>query len=379
MYFGIKNLNMRHWACNFDMLEIKKVISVLHDNGKKGYLALNTIMYNNDIKKIKKILSIAKKAEVDAVILWDMAVLKLAKELGLRIHLSTQASVANFTALKFYHSLGVKRIVLARECGFLQIKEIINSVGKENLDCEIEVFAHGALCVSISGRCFLSHSSFSKSANRGMCLQPCRRKFLIKDIEEKNNEYILGQDYVLSAKDLCTIEFIDKLIQSGISAFKIEGRMRSAEYVGEVTSSYRQAMDSFFNGGLTPRKKKSLKKRLSATFNRGFSHGFFFSQPNDTGSEKGTSGYEKVFVGNVVKFYNKISVAEVSVINQGLRKGQNILIYGKNTPARVVAVAEMHQNHNQIDYAKKGERIGIKLPFRARRNDKVFLYELKNE
>ncbi|NQU94683.1 MAG: U32 family peptidase [Candidatus Omnitrophica bacterium] len=377
VYFGIKNLNMRHWAANFDMLEIKKVMSRLHDNGKKGYLALNTIMYNSDMKKIKKILENAKKANVDAVMLWDMAALQYAKDLKLKTHLSTQASVANFTALKFYHSQGVKRIVLARECNLSDIKEIIKNVKKEKLDCEIETFIHGALCVSISGRCFLSHASFSKSANRGMCLQPCRRAFLIKDTRDKENDYVLGTDYVLSTKDLCTIEFIDKLIESGISAFKIEGRMRSAEYVGEVTAVYREAIDSFFAGKLDPKSKKALKIRLSLTYNRGFTDGFFFSQPNDTGSKKGQSAYNKLFVGKVINFYNKVNVAGVSVIDNGIKKGQNVLICGKTTPARVAKIDEMHKDEIPVDSAKKGDRVGIKLPFKARRNDKVFLYELK--
>ena len=377
VYFGIKDLNMRHWAGNFDMLEMKKVMSLLHDNGKRGYLALNTVMYNTDIKKIKKILENAKIAKVDAVILWDMAVLKYAKDLLLKIHLSTQASVANFTALKLYHSLGVRRIVLARECKLSDIKEIVKSVKKEKLNCEIETFAHGALCVSISGRCFLSHHLFSKSANRGMCLQPCRREFLIKETQEKGNEYVLGKDYVLSAKDLCTVEFIDKLIETGISAFKIEGRMRSAEYVGEVTSVYREAIDSFVEGKLDSKKKKALKKRLSLTYNRGFTDGFFFAQPKDTGSRKGQSAYNKLFVGKVINFYSKVNVAGLSIIDNGIKKGQNVLICGKNTPARVIIVDEMHKDNSPIDHAKKGDMIGIKLPFKARRNDKVFLYELK--
>jgi len=375
VYFGIKNLNMRHWAANFDMLEIKKIMASLHKSGKKGYLALNTIMYNKDLVKIKKILSLAKKAKVDAIILWDMAVLRYAKALGLKVHLSTQASVSNFTALKFYNSLGVKRVVLARECSLTDIKKISNRIKKEKLDCEIEVFAHGALCVSISGRCFLSHDSFSQSANRGKCLQPCRRKFLITDIQEPDNEYVVGEDYVLSARDLCTVDFFDKLIESRINAFKIEGRMRSAEYVGEVTSVYREAIDSFFDKTLTSSKKKSLKKKLSLTYNRGLTDGFFFSRAKDTGSKLGTSAYDKSYIGKVVNFYTKVAAASVLLTNGDLKIGQNILIYGKTTPARVIKVGQMHKENTSIDYAKRGEAIGLKLPFRVRRNDKIFLYE----
>jgi len=377
VYFGIKDLNMRQGAGNFDILEIKKVISAIHQQGKQGYLTLNTIIYNSDIKKIKQILAKAKKAGVDAVVLWDMAVLEEARAIGLPVHLSTQASVANFSALKFYHSLGVKRIVLARECRLADIQRIIKNIKKEKLDCEIEVFIHGALCLSVSGRCLLSHYSFSKVANRGECIQPCRREFLIKENRD-GKEYVLGHDFLLSPRDLCTIDFIDKLIKSGISAFKIEGRGRSAEYVGEVTSVYKQAIDQFLKGGLGPALKKTLKEKLALTYNRGFTDGFFFEQDNQTGSKEGTSGYNKTYVGKIGKFYKKISVAEVRLINAPLKKGQNILVFGKTTPAQVATVEQLrNRDRAVINFAEKGELIAVKLPFRARPGDKVFLYELK--
>ncbi len=376
-YFGIKNLSMRHWAGNFDMLEMEKVMRALHEKHRKGYLALNTIIYNSEIKKIHAILKEAKRTKVDAVILWDMAVLKEVKALGLRAHLSTQASVSNFEALKFYYSSGVRRFVLARECSLSDIKEIIKNIKKEKLNAEIEVFAHGALCVSISGRCFLSQHSFGKSANRGMCYQPCRREFLIQDTDDKGAEYVIGKDYILSAKDLCAIDFIDELIKAGIDAFKIEGRMRSPEYVGEVTAAYRKAIDSYFAGTLNEKKKKNMKKDLTSAYNRGFTSGFFFSQDNKTGSPDGTSAHEKIYLGKVVNFYNKINVAAVSVVNNGLEKGKNVLIYGKTTPARTAKIDKIQKDHRSVMKASKGDAISIKLPFKARRNDKVFLYELK--
>ncbi len=376
VYFGVKNLNMRHGAGNFDLLELKKVVSQIHQKGKKGYLALNTIVYNSELKKVKRILSLAKQAGVDAIILWDMAVLQEVRDLGLRAHLSTQASVSNFSALKFYHSLGIKRFVLARECQLCDIREIIKNIKKEKLDCEVETFIHGALCLSISGRCLLSQYTFTRSANRGKCVQPCRREFLIKDMQG-GGEYVVGKDYVLSPRDLCSIEFIDQLIESGISAFKIEGRGRSAEYVGEVTAVYREAIDAYFAGKLKPNLKKALQQRLMLTYNRGFTSGFFFAPDNQTGSRQGTSRYNKIFVGTVTKFFNKISVAEVLLTNACLKQGQNILIFGKTTPAQVTTVKEIHQQNCSVKLAKKGERVGVKLPFRVRRNDKVFLYELK--
>lgn len=328
VYFGIKELNMRRAAENFDKLEIGKIISLLHQNGKKGYLTLNTIVYDREIAKIKKILRQAKDCGVDAVIAWDMGVLELANESGIPVHLSTQASVSNFASVKLFSSLGIKRIVLARECPLADIKDMVAKIKKQGLDCQIEVFIHGAMCVSISGRCLLSQHFFGKSANRGECFQPCRREYLIKDTA-RGDEYILGKDYVLSAKDLCTVDFIDQLIEAGISAFKIEGRMRSPEYTQVVTAVYRQAIDAFFEGKLNAPLKKSLRKRLETVFNRGFGTGFYLGQPRDTGSPRGSHGYEKVFLGEVTNFYRRINVAEVLLRSPGVCVDDEILILEK--------------------------------------------------
>ncbi len=377
VYFGVKSLNMRDKADNFDILEIKKVMDYLHKNKKKGYLALNIIVMNNEIYKVRRILEESKKAEVDAVILWDMAVLSMVKELDMRVHLSTQASVSNIESLKFFTKLGVKRIVLARECNLKDIKEMVNRIDKENIDCEIETFIHGAMCVSISGRCLLSEYSFGKSANRGKCLQPCRREYIIKDVQD-GMEYVLGKNYILSPKDLCTIDFIDDLIKSGVSAFKIEGRMRPSEYIKIVTLSYRKAIDSFFENKLTTDLKNDLKQDLKEVYNRGFSAGFYLGTPGKKAISKQLEHlYKKIFVGEVKKFYKKISVAEVLIQNGSLIKGDKLLFAGKKTQAEFSTVKEMQKNNEFIDQAKKGDFIGIKLPFRVRRNDKVFLWKKK--
>ncbi len=377
VYFGVKDLSMRNLATNFDILEIKKVITLLHEKKCKGYLALNTIIYNKEITKITKILKAAAKAGVDGVILWDMAVFTKARELGLKIHLSTQASVANFLALKEYASRGVKRVVLARECKLPDIREIALKLKKEKLDCEIEAFIHGAMCLSISGRCFLSEFTFSKSANRGKCLQPCRREYLITGVQEEC-QYVVGQDYLLSPKDLCTIDFIDKLIESGINVFKIEGRIRSSEYVGVVTSVYRRAIDAYFNGKLTKTLKDKLKKELTAVYNRGFSSGFYLGQPKESPNRFLENSYEKVYLGEVVKFYKKINVAEIKISNASLDKGKQILCIGKNTPASFTKVDNIQINHKFVDSLGKGEIGGVKLPFIVKRKDKVFLWQKKS-
>ncbi|MFH1360955.1 MAG: peptidase U32 family protein [Candidatus Omnitrophota bacterium] len=376
VYFGIKGLNMRHQAANFDLYEIKKVMAFLRVQKRKGYLALNVIVMNQELGKVEKALQEAKRAKVDAVILWDKAVFSLAKKLKLRIHLSTQESVSNTESVRFYAHLGVKRIVLARECTLADIQQIVRELKKEKIHCQIEAFIHGAMCVSISGRCFLSQDAFGRSANKGDCLQPCRREFTIKDMD-RESEYILGQDYLLSPKDLCTIDFLDELIDSGIDAFKIEGRMRSPEYVGVTTSVYRQALDAFNQGQFTSQLKKKLKEELRSVYNRGFSNGFYFGEPKKVLARNLEHTHEKVFLGEVRKFYKKIFVADIMIRNASLKRGDQILFIGKNTPAYQTTADELQDNHRSIEEALKGSPVGVKLPFVVRPKDKVFLWKKK--
>ena len=239
IYFGLKQLNMRAAANNFSLADMKKVVDYCHKNKVKAYLTLNTIIYDDEIKKAEKILKEAKKAKVDAIIVWDLAIMQLCKKLKLKTHLSTQANITNSETIKFYKKLGVKRINLARELSLEQIKKLKS-------DVEIEAFVHGALCVSISGRCFISQSLYSKSANRGKCLQPCRREYEIKD-KETGFKLDLGNNYILSPKDLCALPILDKLIKAKIGALKIEGRNRSPEYIAVTTRVYREAIDSYYN------------------------------------------------------------------------------------------------------------------------------------
>lgn len=369
VYFGVKGLNMREGATNFDILELKKLMAYLHKNKKKGYLALNVIAFDKELAKIKTVLQEAKQAEVDAVILWDMAVFSLSKKLGLKIHLSTQASVSNSEALKFYKKAGAKRIILARECSLDEIKNIAKKT-----KCEIEAFIHGAMCVSISGRCFLSQYSFQKSANRGECIQPCRREYLITDTQ-KNAQYILGQDYILSPKDLCTIDFIDQIIESGVSALKIEGRIRSPEYIKVVTSSYRRAIDAYFQGALDKTLKKRLNKELFSVYNRGLSSGFYFGAPKDQTSRQLETQAEKIFLGQVTKFFKKIGVAEIHLQNHSLKKSETLLFYGKTTPARFAKAKELQINHKFVNGARKGRSVGVKVPFEIKPGEKVFIWK----
>ncbi len=377
VYFGVKGLNMRKQAENFDMFELPKIMRFLHQHRKKGYLALNVMVMDSELEKVKKVLDKAKAAGVDAVIVWDMAVFALAKERGLRIHVSTQASVANARALAWFARAGARRIVLARECSLADIARIVKAIRAGKIRCEVEVFIHGAMCISVSGRCFLSSYSAGKSANRGECRQYCRREYSIKDASGEA-DYLLGDNYVLSAQDLCSVDFIDKLIAAGAAAFKIEGRRRTPEYVKATVSVYRRAIDAYYDGRLTDKMKTGLREELAAVFNRGFSSGFYFGTPSAERSRGISAGCEKRYLGCVEKFYKQIGVAEIGLHNAALACGQTLLISGKKTAAFFVTVEEMQQNHISVGLARKGERVAIKVPAIVRPKDKVFLWNKKS-
>lgn len=365
VYFGVKQLNMRITAKNFKLSEIKKVVDICHKNNVKAYLTLNTIVYDDEIKKIKKIIQKAKDA--DAVICWDLSVINECRKQKIPLHISTQASVSNSESAKFYKKIGAERIILARELNLEQIKKI-----KKDVNIEIECFIHGAMCVSISGRCFLSQFIFNKSANRGDCLQPCRREYLIKDSEE-GHELKLGNDYILSPKDLCTIKFIDKLIEAGIDSFKIEGRARSPEYISVATSCYRKAIDAYFENKLTEKLKNELFDRLKTVYNRGFSSGFYLGKPiNEFASPENHSSTKKIFVGIVKNYYNNIKVAEIKVEAHEIKLNDNLMFQGPTTGVYEQKIESMEINNKKINSIKKGS-VGVKTDKKLRKNDKVFL------
>src|SRR3989344_7925079 len=292
VYFGIKGSNMRA-AKHGGGFVFRDLPAIAKFNVKK-YLTLNGIMYDKELEFVRRAIEESKNY-VDGYICWDMAVLQIALEMGVEVHLSTQASVANSTAAKFYYNLGVKRIVPARELSLEQIKKIKKDVP----GLEIETFIHGSMCMAISGRCFLSQDIFKKTANKGKCLNVCRREYTIKDKRE-GFEMVLGDDYILNAKDLCCLPFIDKLIEAGIDCFKIEGRSKKADYVKTVTSVYRKAIDAYFNSNFNKKLVDGLMKELEGVYNRGFSSGFYLGLPtsDDWGHEEGNiSKREKLDVG----------------------------------------------------------------------------------
>lgn len=374
VYFGLDRFTMRAMAGNFRAGELKRVMKYIHGRGKKGYLALNTIIFDRELSALARVMDAAQASGVDAVIAWDMAAVVLAEERGIPVHLSTQASVSNAASARFYASQGVSRIVLARECGLSDISRIGSALRRQRCRVGLEIFIHGAQCMSISGRCLLSLVSCNRSANRGECIHPCRRRYLIKDAES-GVEFETGADYILSARDLCTIMIIDRLIEAGAAAFKIEGRMRPPEYVGAVVAAYRRAMDAYALGVLTPVLKQRLFSELQGTFNRGFSTGYYLGVPSDTGAGPGKSLVKKVYAGRVENFYPKINVAAVRLHSAALVKGSEILIYGKTTPPVSFRVSRVEVDRQCVEKAVKGQLAGIEVPAVVRRNDQVFLME----
>ncbi|MDD5177962.1 MAG: U32 family peptidase [Candidatus Nanoarchaeia archaeon] len=366
VYFGIKGLNMRNLgAKNFSLGDLRKI-------GKeeiKKYLTVNTIIYDNEIKKARKIIESAYSNNIDAVIVWDLAALKLAKEIGIEAHISTQASVANSEAIKQYQKLGAKRFVLARELDLKQLKEL-----KKKTNAELEVFIHGAMCVAFSGRCFMSQEIFGKSANRGECLQPCRREYIIKDVD-REYELKLGNNYVLSPKDLCSIPFIERLMF--LDAFKIEGRGRSPEYVKVVTSAYRRAIDAYYSNELDDKLKKELMKEVSGVYNRGFHSGFYFKVPGGegfAGSYGSQATKKKIYIGKIINYYKKNNVLVLKVEAEKIKVGNTLLIIGNKTGVKEIKVKEIMKNNQAISEAKKGDIITMRSEV-VRENDQVYLWE----
>lgn len=376
VYLGMKGASMRNKTENFTRENIKKVVDYCHKNNVKLYVTLNSIVFEWDLNSIESILKIYKQARVDAVICWDISVIKKARELGLNVHVSTQASISNSQAVNFYKKLGVSRVVLARECSLDQIKEI-----KKKTKIEIECFVHGAMCMAISGRCFLSQFTDDRSANRGVCVQNCRREYTV--IDDAKNKLKLGNDYILSAEDLCTLPFIEKLIEANITCFKIEGRNKRAEYVKYTTEAYRKAVDFYFKNKDKKnfekefeKLKKALMTKLKQVYNRGFSSGFFLGKPlnawNNVHGSKSTK--IRIEVGRVENYYSKQGVATVRIFSKEIKTGNTIFIIGETTGILEQKVRSIERNNKKISRGKKGDFVAIKIDRRVREGDKVFLW-----
>ncbi len=381
IYFGIENLNMRsRSSANFAIADLAKIAEKCRRCKVKTYLALNTLMYDDDLDTMRKICDAALTADISAIIASDIAAISYAHSLGLPVHISVQANVSNIEAVRFFAKFA-DVIVLARELTLDQIKVIIAQIRESEITgpsgelIQIELFAHGALCVSISGKCYMSLASYNASANRGACYQNCRRKYRITD-EESGEELVIENKYVMSPKDLCTIRVIDKILESGVALLKLEGRGRSADYVATVTSAYRKAIDAYLNATFKTANFAELEKELASVFNRGFWHGGYYLG-EETGAWSGFSGnratVKKFHIGHVSNYFNKIGVAELTLKGGGLSIGDEILFTGNTTGAFKMNITSLQLNATEVKEAKKGDIISMKIDTKVRRNDKIYL------
>lgn len=384
VYFGVEKLNMRsHSANNFKMTDLDEICNICRQHGVKTYLTLNIVLYDDEMEDMRKTVDAAKKAGVTAIIASDMAAIMYARQVGVEVHISTQLSISNSEALRFY-SAYADVIVLARELNLAQVRAIKDVIDRDNIcgpsgrRLEIEMFAHGALCMAISGKCYLSLHEYGASANRGSCYQICRRGYQVRDVET-GNELVVDNKYIMSPKDLCTIEFMDKITEAGVTVFKIEGRARSAEYVRTVASCYRRAADAICDGSYTPELAASLKEKLSEVFNRGFWDGYYqgarLGQWSEVYGSKATR--KKVYCGKVTNWFGNLRVAEVLVESYSLCKGDKILIIGPTTGVIELDVEEIRVDLKPVGQADKGTYCSIPVgegDFRLRRSDKVYIW-----
>lgn len=385
IYFGVGELNMRsHSANNFKKDDLKEVVRICREKGIKTYLTLNIVLYQEELEAMHSTLDAAKEAGVSAIIASDMAAISYCRQIGLEVHISTQLNVSNIDALRFYSQFA-DVIVLARELNLKQVKEIYNTIVSDNI-CgpsgklvRIEMFAHGALCMAISGKCYLSLNTYGSSANRGSCYQLCRRGYEVTDLET-GNKLNIDNKYIMSPKDLCTIEFMDKIIDAGVKVFKIEGRARSAEYVKRCALCYRTAADAVCEGKYTPELASKLKEQLSEVFNRGFWDGYYQgAKLGEWSSVYGSNATrKKVYCGKVTNWFDKINVAEVAVESATLHKGAEVIAIGATSGVIEFTADDIRVDLKDATVAEKGIRCSIAINpklGRLRRGDKIYLWE----
>ena len=384
IYFGIENLNMRaRSASTFTIHDLREIAAICTEHDVKSYLTVNTIIYDEDICLMQKIVNAAKEAGISAVIAADVAVMAYCNQVGQEVHLSTQLNISNSEALKFYARFA-DVVVLARELNLDQVAEIYRTIQRENIcgpqgeQVRIEMFCHGALCMAVSGKCYLSLDNLGHSANRGACMQVCRRSYIVHD-KESDIELEVDNKYIMSPKDLKTIRFMDKMIEAGVRVFKIEGRARGPEYVHTVVSCYKEAIQSYLDSTLTEEKKDAWDERLKTVFNRGFWDGYYLGQR--LGEWSKTYGSEaterKVYVGKGIKYFSNIGVAEFLIEASEISVGDKLLITGPTTGAIFIDLDEIRYDLKPVQTAHKGEHISIKVPSKVRPSDKLYKLEKK--
>jgi putative protease len=379
VYFGVEQLNMRARASvNFTMDDLSEIVRRCEEKTMRTYLTLNTIVYDHDLSVVKTLLNKAKEAGITAVIASDQAVIASARGIGMEVHISTQLNVTNIETVKFY-SLFADTMVLSRELSLRQVKHITDQIEKDQIKgpsgnlVEIEIFGHGALCMAVSGKCYLSLHSDNSSANRGACKQNCRKKYTVID-QETGFEIELDNEYMMSPKDLCTIDILDQVIDSGMQVLKIEGRGRAPEYVATVIKTYREAIDSYYLETYSKEKVSLWMDALNTVYNRGFWSGYYLGQKmgewsNHNGSE---ATQKKIYIGKGTHYFPEAGVAEFKIEAYDVKKGDKILITGPSTGVEEIVIEDMFVNDLPFEKAKKGDNITLKLPFRVRMSDKLY-------
>ena len=390
IYFGIERLNMRaHSASAFTIDDLKEIAATCREAGVKSYLTVNTIIYGEDLPIMRQILDAAKEAHISAIIASDIAVMTYARKIGLEIHLSTQLNISNVEALRFYAQFA-DVVVLARELNITQVREIADSIEREHI-CgpsgqlvRIEMFCHGALCMAVSGKCYLSLQNTGRSANRGECMQICRRSYIVKD-KETDIELEVDNKYIMSPKDLKTIRFLDKLVDAGVRVFKIEGRARGPEYVRTVVECYRERLEQIINPSSNLNLEEALNNwdaRLATVFNRGFWDGYYQGQRLGEWTEVyGSQATEqKVYIGRGTKYYSKLGLGEFHIEAAELHVGDRFLVTGPTTGAVYGTIEEMHDDSNSaVEVAHQGSNVAFRVDAKIRRSDKLFRIDSKNQ
>ena len=379
VYFGIEQLNMRARSTNnFTIDDLSEIHEICSKYKVKTYLTLNTILYDHDISLMKKIIVAVKQSKIDAVIESDYAVFNQAKKEGVKIHISTQANVSNIDSVEFFAQFS-DVVVLARELTLKQVESIVKEIKRRNIRgvsgelMRVEIFAHGALCMAVSGKCYLSLHSNYASANRGACVQNCRKSYVVTD-KEDGVEFEIDNEYIMSAKDLCTIDFLDKVIDTGVKVLKIEGRGRSADYVYTTIQCYREAIDSIADGTYSQEKVTGWKERLSTVFNRGFWDGYYLGKTiGEWNNEYGSKATKKkIYIAKGLKYYEDAKVGEFKMESHSINLGDEVMVIGPTTGVIQTFVDELRINNNNTDSVKKGDVFTLPLLEKLRPSDKLY-------
>ena len=379
VYFGVEQLNMRaRSSINFTLDDLQEISHRCKQKNVRTYLTLNTIIYDHDLSIIKTLLDKAKQADITAVIAMDQAVIAYARQIGMEVHISTQINITNIETVKFY-ALFADTMVMSRELSLRQIKKICEQVERDQVKgpsgnlVEIEIFGHGALCMAVSGKCYLSLHSHNSSANRGACKQNCRKKYTVID-QESGFEIELDNEYMMSPKDLCTLDFLDQVIDTGAKVLKIEGRGRAPEYVATVIRTYREAIDAYYAGTYTKEKVKKWMEALATVYNRGFWGGYYLGQKLGewSGAPGSQATQKKVYIGKAMHFFPKTSISEFKIEAFDIKRGDKLLITGPTTGVQELVLEDMYVNDVLADNAKKGDSCTFFTDFRTRPSDKLY-------